>query len=150
MMFIHRSNKETVTLIWFDPTIDLLNQPTWRDLNDHFSVYTDLHRCHSFIQSIVNEKIFLITSGPCASSVLSQIGDRIDRLFILSPEREKYLYLLGTSPRIVGVFGTRKELEKGLEKHLHLTHKQVERFNFYDQHGKGARNISEKTAEFLW
>ncbi len=68
-------NKENITLIWYDPTIDekvdrTVTMKSLRAINDYILVYTDLDKCIAYIESIKNEKIFLVTSETWALVIL--------------------------------------------------------------------------------
>jgi hypothetical protein len=150
-------NKEIVTLIWFDPNTDgnankANTIKTLRTMNDYVLVYTDLEECISYIESVRNEKIFLIISGTWAPFVLSSIIDlkQLEVVYIFCTNREQHLYLMEKYSKILGIFVDQKELNSSIHKHLHLLNKQVETFSFYDQNQKISMNLSERTAQFLW
>jgi hypothetical protein len=93
-------NKESITLLWFDPNIGS-HQDTektkeqLRQINDYVKFYTDLELCVTYIQSIKSEKIFLITSGKRASYILPRISNlrQIDSIFIFCMKPERYQHL---------------------------------------------------------
>ncbi|CAF4091991.1 unnamed protein product [Rotaria sp. Silwood1] len=71
-------NKEAITLIWLDENIDdadyfkqTLN--TLRQFIDYVLLYTDSQLCMNYIQSVVNEKVFLIISNNLAKTILPHI-----------------------------------------------------------------------------
>lgn len=147
-------NKENITLIWFDPNIGdrEIMIKTLRQINDYVLVYTNTNQCISYIQSIRNEKIFLVISGIWASVVLPMIIElkSLEVVYIFCGKRDKYLHLMETYSKIAGVFIDQEELTWNLRKKLHLFNKQSETFSFYDQNQKVSINLSEQTAEFLW
>ena len=82
-------NKESTTLIWFDPNIGShedteQTKQQLRLINDYVTFHTDLQLCLTFIQSIDKEKIFLVTSGSKASQILPHLSSlrQIDSIFI--------------------------------------------------------------------
>ncbi len=150
-------NKENVTLIWFDPNTDgkvdqAATMETLRAINDYVLVYTNLDECISYIESVRNEKIFLVISGTWAPCILPSIIDlkQLEIVYIFCVKREQHLYLMEKYAKIAGVFINQKELDSSIRQHLHLLNKQVETFSFYDQNQKVSINLSERTAEFLW
>lgn len=152
-----KENKEAVTLIWFDPDsceyeIKADTMKTLRTINDYILVYTNFEECISYIKSVKNENIFLVISGTWAPFVLSSIIDlkQLEIVYIFCNNREQHLYLMDKYSKISGIFIDQKELASSIRKNLHLLHKQVETFSFYDQNQKVSMNLSEQTAEFLW
>ena len=150
-------NKESVTLIWFDSmtggkTDTASTMKTLRAINDYVLFHTDLEQCISYIKSINNEKIFLITSGLWASSLLPTVINlgQIEVVFIFCTWREQYLYLVEQYSKVSGVYVNQDELGSSIRHYLHLCNKQVETFSFYDQKQRASINLSERAAEFLW
>ena len=101
---------------------------------------------------VTKEKIFLVTSGACAPSLLLAVINlkQLEVVFIFCACREQHLYLMERYKKISGVFTDRKELDSSIRKNLHLLNKQLEAFSFYDQKQKVSMYLSEQTAEFLW
>jgi hypothetical protein len=150
-------NKENNTLIWFDPNIDekvdrVVTMKTLRAINDYVIVYTNMEQCIAYIESVRNEKVFLVTSGTWASLILPSVIDlkQVEGIYIFCTKREQHLYLIEKYPKILGVFIDQKELALNIRKNLYLLNKQVETFSFYDQNQKVSMNLSERTAAFLW
>jgi hypothetical protein len=150
-------NKETFTLIWFDPNkgeyeIEIDTMKTLRAINDYILVYTNYKECISYIESVKNENIFLVISGTWAPFVLSSIINlkQLEVVYIFDTDREQHLYLMEKYSKISGIFIDYRELASSIHKNLFLLHKQVETFSFYDQNQKVSMNLSERTAEFLW
>lgn len=155
---LHRSsqlNRETTTLIWFDPEIENQHRlmTNLRIINDYVLIYTKLEECKSYIQSVKNEKIFLILPTTCATVILPSIINvkQLDRVFLFCKNSESNSYLKDKySSKIAGVFTNQHELENSLQHNLGMSNKQVETFSFYDQNQKVSVDLSERTAEFLW
>ncbi|CAF1573541.1 unnamed protein product [Rotaria sp. Silwood1] len=60
----HGENKEAITLLWYDPNIDLrsdtaVTKQRLLDINHYTVFHKDLETCIIFIQSIQHEKVFL-------------------------------------------------------------------------------------------
>ncbi|CAF3225635.1 unnamed protein product [Rotaria socialis] len=150
-------NKESTTLIWFDPNIgsheDTKNtKQQLRLINDFVIFMTDLDHCVSFIQSINKEKIFLITSGSKASLLLSRISScqQIDSVFIFCIQQERYEYLLNEYSKIIGVYVDLDDLCQSIKKQVDLVNKQIQTFSFFDQKEKSTKDLSKESASFLW
>ncbi|CAF2658808.1 unnamed protein product [Rotaria sp. Silwood2] len=104
-------NKESITLIWFDPNIGLQEdiertKQQLRLINDYVIFYGDLERFITFIQKTNKQKIFLVTSGSEASQILPRIYSfrPIDSIFIFCMKKERYEYLLNEYSNIVGIY----------------------------------------------
>lgn len=150
-------NKENVTLIWFDSNKHDNNEAaslleTLHTLNDYVLIYNNIYECISYITTVTNERIFLVTFGVWASSLLPSIIDlkQLEVVFILCVQHEEYLYLMKIFPKISGIFIDRQELNASIRKSLYLINKQVETFSFYDQKQKVSINVSERAAHFFW
>ncbi|CAF3664478.1 unnamed protein product [Adineta steineri] len=150
-------NKENTTLLWFDPSIGSeedteRTQQELRSINDFVIFQTDLDKCVAYIQSIANEKIFLITSGSKASEILPQIADlsQIDSIFIFCIQKDKYIDLINIYPKIIGIYVELDDLSQSIREQVKLVDKQIQAFSFFDQNQKSTKDISKQTAEFLW
>ncbi|CAF0815539.1 unnamed protein product [Rotaria sp. Silwood1] len=150
-------NKESITLIWFDPNIGSREdteqtKQQLRLINDYVIFSTDLEQCITFIQSIDKEKIFLITSGSKASQVLPRIFSfpQIDSIFIFCVDKYRYEYLLNKHSKIIGIYISLNDLCKSIKEQIDLVSKQIQTFSFFDQHQKSTKDLSRESAEFLW
>ena len=153
----NNENKESTTLIWFDPNIDLredtqLTKTRLREINDYVVFHTELEQCIKSIKSIDKEKIFLITSGSLCSQLLTAIGTyrQLDSVFIFCMKKTRYENLTSEYPNIVGIYTTVDELCASLREQIDLIDQQLQTFSFYNQHQKCIRDLSKESAEFLW
>lgn len=96
-----KPNFEGITLIWCDPQIGKTNDTMLitkelREINDCVIQFSDQVNCVNYIQSVENEKIFLITSGKAAVSLLPEIksSKQIDSIFIFCFKVDRYQHLL--------------------------------------------------------
>ncbi|CAF3526531.1 unnamed protein product [Rotaria socialis] len=151
------TNRENITLIWFDSKIGEMNSmadrmKSLREINDYVLAYNNIEECISYIKSVTDEKLFLITSEIWATILLPPIIDlkQLESVFIYCTWREENLDLMERFSKISGIFTDRIELDANLCKKLRLFNKQVETFSFYDQKQKISINVSERAAEFLW
>ncbi|CAF1285428.1 unnamed protein product [Rotaria sordida] len=150
-------NKESTTLIWFDPNIGSYEdtertKQQLRLINDYVIFSTDLEQCISFIQSINIEKIFLITSGSKASQILSRIFRRsqIDSIFIFCMNKKRYEYLLNEYSNIIGIYINLDDLCKSIKEQIDFINKQIQTFSYFDQHEKLTKDLSKESAKFFW
>jgi tetratricopeptide (TPR) repeat protein len=150
-------NKENITLIWFDPNIGSRKDTDTtikrlREINDYVKFYTELDQCLKHIQSIHNEKIFLVTSGARASELLPQITTlrQVDSIFIFCMKKVKYEHLTNEYLKIVGIYVDINALCVSIQEQVDLVEKQLKTFSIFDQHQKSTKDLSKQSAEFLW
>ncbi|CAF4587027.1 unnamed protein product [Rotaria socialis] len=105
---------------------------------------TDLDQCVTYIQSIDDEKILLITSGSKASHVLSRTASchQIDSVFIFCMKKERHEHLLNEYSKIIGIYVELDDLCQSIKEQVDLVNRQIQTFSFFDQH--------EKSTAFLW
>ncbi|CAF0874649.1 unnamed protein product [Rotaria sordida] len=153
-----QQNLESTRLIWYDTNIDKTNDTKvtmkeLREINNFIVFHIDLKTCVDYIESITNEKIFLVTSGRDALDILIKVHElkQIDSIFVFCFKPEKYQYLLQTYTKLIGIYTKRHELLNFLKENIILVEKHLETFNFYNQHKqKSIRDLSKESAEFLW
>ncbi|CAF3551399.1 unnamed protein product [Rotaria sp. Silwood1] len=146
-------NKEDVTLIWLDKTIDT-TQTTLREITNYVLLYTELEPCITYIRSISKERIFLIVSGDYAEQCLNEIHDltQVDSIFIFCMNILKYKNKFIDSEnfsKIVGIFDNEDQLIKSIRNELDYLHKQLSTFSLYEKQ-KTTRDLSKESASFLW
>ncbi|CAF1320996.1 unnamed protein product [Rotaria sordida] len=149
-------NKESTTLIWFDPNIksheDIeKTKEQLRLINDYVIFFTDLEQCIRYIESIDKEKILLIISGSKASEILPRICSyhQIDSIFIFSIEKDQYEYLLNEYSKIIGIYINFDDLYKSIKEQIDLVNKQIETLCYFDQHQILTKDLSKESAKFL-
>ncbi|CAF0824070.1 unnamed protein product [Adineta steineri] len=150
-------NKENITLIWFDPDIEShIDTETTierlREINDYVLFYTELNQCRTRIQSIHNEKIFLIISDTQASKLLPSIMNlpQIDSIFIFRTDKTEDKNFTNEYVKIVGVYEDLDSLYLSLEEQVKFVEKQLETFHIFDQFQKSIGNLPKQSAEFFW
>jgi tetratricopeptide (TPR) repeat protein len=146
-------NKEDVTLIWLDKTIDT-TRTTLREITDYVLLYTELEPCLTYIRSINNERIFLIVSGNYAEECLNEIHDlsQVDSIFIFCMNLLKYKNRLSNYERftkIVDIFDNEDKLIQSIREELDDLRKQLSTFSLYEKQ-KPTRDLSKESASFLW
>ncbi|CAF1006231.1 unnamed protein product [Adineta steineri] len=148
-----KENKENITLIWFDPNKELYDdidclKSQLRQINDYVVFHNKLETCIAFIQSIENEKIFLITSGSYVSQFA--ILQQIDFIFIYCSEKNQYEYLLNDYSKIIGIYDELDLLCSSIEKQIHFLDNQLYSWSFFDQEENCIRDLSKQSNDFFW
>ncbi|CAF4699734.1 unnamed protein product [Rotaria sp. Silwood1] len=153
----NNKNKESTTLIWFDPNIrpreDIeQTKEQLRLINDYVIFSTDLEQCIRLMESIDKEKIFLITSGAKASQILPRTSSfhQIDSIFIFSTKKDRYEYLLNEYSNIIGIYTNLHDLYESIKEQIDLVNKQIEKFCLFDQHQTLVKDLPKEPAKFLW
>jgi tetratricopeptide (TPR) repeat protein len=143
-------NKEDVTLIWLDKTIDT-SRTALREITNYVRLYTELEPCIEYIRSINTERIFLIVSGSYTEVCLNQIHDlpQVDSIFIFCINLTKYKNQSEQYTKIVGVFDNEEQLIESIRQELNDLHKQLATFSLY-KNQKSTRDLLEESASFLW
>ncbi|UJR09276.1 hypothetical protein I4U23_013521 [Adineta vaga] len=147
------SNKEDVTLIWLDKTIDA-TRTTLREITNYVLLYTEIEPCIAYIRSITSERIFLIVSGSYADQCIQQIHDliQVDSIFIFCMNIRKYKEeFLQTKfyAKLVDVFDQEDQLIRSIREELNVLRKQLATFSLYEKQ-KPTRDLSSESASFLW
>ncbi|CAF2118532.1 unnamed protein product [Rotaria magnacalcarata] len=155
---LQKPNFEGITLIWYDPRINTtedtkLTAKDLREINDCVLLYSNQVDCVNYMRSVENEKIFLITSGKVAASIIHEIEGlkQVDSIFIFCLKVKKYQDLLHKHEFIVGTYCECSALIDAIKQSVELLHRQLTAFSFYNEHKeKATRDISKESAEFLW
>jgi hypothetical protein len=152
-----RKNKESVSLIWFDPSVNTTDDSkttleVLRSVNDFFLYFTECTPCVDYIKSIANNKIFLIVSGKSAYELLPKIISyrQVDTVFIFCANKNRYQRLLEDFPKVVDIVNSRNDLLASINRHINLVNKQIATFDFYEQHQQATCDLSKELAKFLW
>lgn len=143
-------NKEDVTLIWLDKSIDT-SRTVLREITNYVRLYTELEPCLAYIRSISTERIFLIISGSFVQVCLSQIHDlnQVDSIFIFCFNSNKYQHQSNEYSKIVGIFDNENQLIESVRQELNDLRKQLSTFSLY-KNQKSTRDLLEESASFLW
>ncbi|CAF1403654.1 unnamed protein product [Adineta steineri] len=154
-------NQESITLIWFDKSIDLnskdiqLTKTMLKEINDYIILFTNIDVCIQYIESIKSEIIFLIVSGSDAHNLLSKIHNlrQIDSIFIFCMDKLKYdksLIGKGDYYKIIDIFTEQSSLIKSIQRTIQLVERQMDIFSLYSQNQKSIRNLTKESASFIW
>ena len=151
------ANKESTTLLWFDPKIGSSedNEKTkqqLRSINDFVIFHTDLDRCVNFIQSVDKENILLITSGSKASQLLPLVAHlrQVDSIFIFCIKQDRYQHLIDEYPKIIGIYVCLDDLCSSIRHEIERVDQQLQTLSVFDSHQKSTKDLSQQSGEFLW
>ena len=105
-------NTENITLIYFDSNNEFNDDMDnfkirLHQISDNFIFHTELESCITFIQSIKQEKIFLIiSSSSVVSQFLSHIStlQQINSVFIFCSRKDQYEHLSFENSKIIGIY----------------------------------------------
>lgn len=146
-----------IKLMWLNPHSASETEPfslcrSSESISSAMVTFSDVEQCINSIRSMIDEKIFLVTSGQIATTVLSRINhyDQLERVFIFCQNRDRHLHLTTKYPKVTDIVVSRDQLEASVQKHLRLAAKPWQTFVSSDQRTKALTNISEQMAEFLW
>ncbi|CAF4402339.1 unnamed protein product [Rotaria socialis] len=150
-------NKESTTLICFDPNIEQLensekSKEQLRIINNYVIYSFDIEQCIRQIELINEEKILLITSGLKASQILPRISSfqQIDSIFIFSQDNQQYDHLLSEYPKLLGSYVNFDDLCKSIKQQIDRVNNEIESFCFFDQYQILTKALSPESAKFLW
>ena len=151
------ANKESTTLLWFDPNIGSFEdtertKENLRSINDFVIFHTNLDQCVAFIKSIEQEQIFLITSGSKASKLLPLVAHlrQVNSIFIFCMKDERYQHLISEYSKIIGIYAQLDKLSSSIRHEIDLFDKQLQTFSVFDHHQKSTKDLSQQSGEFLW
>ena len=152
------SNKESITLIWFDKNIGMRDdtkqtQKMLREVNDFVLFHASQKDCIHCVQSIKGEKIFLVVSGSCSIELLPQIHElpQVDSIFIFCMKQQKYQHLLQKYSKVVSISTQREPLIRSIQENVDQLEKHLETYSFYDQHPeKAGRDLTKESVPFLF
>ncbi|CAF4647876.1 unnamed protein product, partial [Rotaria sp. Silwood2] len=151
------SNKEDITLIWFDSKMNSNNhveqtKKQLRQINDYVIFHTQLESCITFIQSIYNEKIFFISSIYDALQILSHITNlsQIDSIFVFNWEKVDHKNLVLNHSRFIGIYDELDLLCVSIQEQVDFLDQHLHIFSFFDQNEHWTKDLSKQTADFLW
>jgi tetratricopeptide (TPR) repeat protein len=150
-------NKDNITLIWLDPNIDSSKDvetamKRLREINDYVIFYTELDQCLMRIQSIQNEKIFLITSDVRANELLPSMMnlDQVDSIFIFSMNKCEKKHSLNEYVEIVDIYENLDSLCLSIEEQIKIVEKKLETFSIFDQCQNSTTDLTKQSVEFIW
>ena len=63
---------------------------------------------------------------------------------------DRYQHLTNECSKIIGIYNNLDALCASIREQIDLFDKQLQAFSFFDQHQQSTKDLSEKSAEFLW
>jgi len=150
------SNKEDVTLIWFDENIDKRNdvldtKVLLRTTNYYVLYCADKETCLRSIKLIKNEKIILVLSGKCAQDILEQVHsyEQIDSIFIFCYRLERYNFLRDQFSKLVNIHQYHETLFGDLNRTIKQLRSHLETFSLFNPKTR-LRHLTSTSADFFW
>ncbi|CAF3868551.1 unnamed protein product, partial [Adineta steineri] len=140
-------NLEDLTIIWLDKHSQDLNTKTrLRCIINFLRIFTDLHLCLEYIQSIPNEWIFIIVSGELSFEFIPLIQNlpQVLHIYIFCQYPERY-----SSLKSSGIFNNQEFLYSQLSKdvnYFYATHSTAASF----LPEKSLRDLTKDTGAFFW
>lgn len=144
---------EDIILIWFDENNQIDTKEVLSELHDRVVYHHDPHKCVQDIQSMKNDKIFLVCYDLCSKNILSTVHNlrQIDGIYIFFTRKDKiYDQLNQEYSKIIGTFTNSQLLMRNIQENILLAAKQSAIFSLYDKKEKSTRDLSRESAEFLW
>ena len=109
--------------------------------------------CITFIQSIEQDKIFLIISSSSVSQLLSHIITlhQIDNVFISDSRNDQYEHLPLVYSKIIGIYDKLDLLCLSIKERIDLVGKQIHpSWCCFDQLEYATKDLSKQSNDFLW
>ena len=154
---LSQENKENITLIWFQSVPDQASEveqikTQLRTVHDFLICSSDIDDCIAHVQSIKEERIFLITTVSNAYQLLPKIINlrQLDSVFLFPENPEECVRLYEDFSKVVGVFDHIDALISSIKENTRHVYRQMQVISFYDQHQHGTRDLSEESPDFLW
>ncbi|CAF1455542.1 unnamed protein product, partial [Didymodactylos carnosus] len=148
-------NKENFTLIFFDPNFGIKNitDEMYRTINDYILFYADKSQLLSYVQSINEEKIFIIIFDPSLDmNFLSQLQNlnQINSIFIYCLKQDNYEWLMNNYSKISGIYTDKTLLLEQVRTTIAQQSTLTFGFNDPQQIFTTYTKLSRENALFLW
>ena len=164
--FCRQTNRESITLLWFDKELGKQNsnflddtkktESMLRRLNDFVLLCSKETDCIDQIERAKDERVILIIAGACATkSFLEKAHSfrQVDTLLILCMKFHKYEALLHdiNNSKIKGVFTDQDSLERCIVGTIRAIDKQLAAFALYDSRKlQSTHNLDRECGSFVW
>jgi len=150
------SNKEDVTLIWFDENIDkrddVVDTKLLLGITNHYVLYcADKETCLRAIELIKNERIILVLAGKSARDILERIHsyEQVDSIFIFCYRSGRYDYLRNQFSKLVNIHTCHDKLFADLNGTIKQLRSHLEAFSLFNPKTR-LRHLTATSAEFFW
>ncbi|CAF3231407.1 unnamed protein product [Rotaria socialis] len=114
---------ENFIIVWLDQSIghtkhNEQSKTQLQQIVNSVITFTDQKKCHTFMSSIKDEKIFVVVSGKVEENFVSSIHDekQLESIYILSSDKAKEETWISQYPEISGIYTTMLSLCKQLGK----------------------------------
>ncbi|CAF1085058.1 unnamed protein product [Didymodactylos carnosus] len=157
--FGEQENLEDISLVWLDsnihdPNDNIDTQIRLRSIINHLNVYTNMNDCLQYIQSINEEKIFLIVSGSLGRRMVPIIYPLqvIVYIYVFCNDKEKHEQWSKDYPKIHGVFSQKDQLFMRLIKDFRSYSNDLMPTSLLkaDAYQNGINVLSKENAAFMW
>ena len=125
-------------LIWIDANINasdvgyIHTLEELRGVVNDMTIFTAIDRCVTFLQGVVNEKIFVITSGSLGRDLLPKIDSlaKLETIYVFCNERSRYKLWAKKWFKIKGVCNTITSICQDLQKSVKQCNQDSTPFSF--------------------
>lgn len=150
------SNKEDVTLIWFDENIKRRDDTAqtkimFQAANYYVLLCDEIETCMDCIKAIKQEKIVLVLSGAHAHEILREVHayKNLDSVFIFCMKNERYRSLYDDFSKLKNIHTTHEGLFEDLTRNIHQLRRQLIAFTLFSPKSH-FRHLTFDSAEFMW
>ncbi|CAF5043532.1 unnamed protein product, partial [Rotaria sp. Silwood1] len=148
-----QENKEIITIVWYDSNIHSYNarkniDERLRQLNEYVEYYDDIESCMNYIQSIDNEKLFLITSSIGASQIHS--FPQITSIFIFDFDESLKDELGCQYLKCIDRYTELEDLYLSIQEQLEFQDELSLKCSFFDQYEYSQQILSKQTSDLFW
>jgi hypothetical protein len=151
-------NTENITLICFDPNNEFNDNTEnfkiqLHQITDSVIFHTELELCTTFIQSIEQQKIFLIISSSFASQFLSHVSTlhHIDSVIVFCSTKDQYEHLSLEHSKIIAIYENLDLLCISSKEQIDLLNKRsYPSWCCFDQLEYVTKDLSKQSSDFLW
>ena len=152
-----RQNKESTTLIWFDPRMEIAQdtdgtEQRLRQINDYVLFHENGDQCLMEAESIRCEKILLVVCGSLGLEIVPRINSlsQLEAIFIFCEKKSWYESSLLKYDKVVGVFVDFSAMCAAIRSKVHAVDKQMDISGFFSGQEKSFKDLVEESVDFRW
>jgi hypothetical protein len=114
--------------------------------------HTELKSCVTFIESIREEKIFVVISPSFTSEILFLLPhlEQIECIFIYCSKTDDYEYSLIEHPKIINICDNLDLLCSSIKEQIDFINQQHHRWTFFDRDYFKTKDLSKQSSDFIW
>ena len=150
------SNKEDVTLIWFDENIKRRDDTAeakimFQAANSYVLLCDEIETCIDCMKKIKQEKIVLVLSGAHAHEILKEVHEfeNLDSVFIFCMKDERYHSLYNDFSKLRNIHTTHEGLFEDLIQNIDQLRRQLIAVTLFSPKSH-VRHLTFDLAEFMW